>query len=75
MLWVTQDFFESFRVLLSDKVFPQCLCHTPGGGSRKNFDRDAHVTFLGLKFHNLLFFWIAQNECYFFFGGGGGGGG
>ena len=35
------------------------------GGTRKKFDRDARVTFLGLKFHNLLFFWVAQNEGYF----------
>ena len=27
-----------------------------GGGTRKNFHRDARVTFLGLKFHNLIFF-------------------
>ena len=37
----------------------------PGGGTGKNFDRDARVTFLGLKFHNLLFFWVAQTEGYF----------
>ena len=39
-----------------------------GGGTRKNFDRDARVTFLpilGLKFENLLSFWVAQNEGYF----------
>ena len=35
-----------------------------GGGTRKNFDRDARVTFLGLKFHN-LFFLGSQNEGYF----------
>ena len=35
---------------------------SPEGGTRKNFDRDARVTFLGLK---LLFFWVAQNEGYF----------
>ena len=27
-----------------------------GGGTQKNFDRDVGVTFLGLKFDNLLFF-------------------
>ena len=36
-----------------------------GGGTRKYFDRDARVIFLGLKFHNLLFFGVAQNEGYF----------
>ena len=36
-----------------------------GGGTRKNFDRDARVIFWGLKFHDLLFFWVAQNESYF----------
>ena len=36
-----------------------------GGDTRKNFDMDARVTFLGLKFDNLLFFWVAQNEGYF----------
>ena len=30
------------------------------GGTRKNFDRGAHVTFLGLKFNKLLSFWVAQ---------------
>ena len=37
---------------------------SPGGHSKK-FDRDARVIFWGLKFHNLLFFWVAQNEGYF----------
>ena len=27
-----------------------------GGGTRNDFDRDARVIYLGLKFHNLLFF-------------------
>ena len=36
-----------------------------GGGTRKYFDRDARITFLGLKFDKLLFFVVAQNEDYF----------
>ena len=36
-----------------------------GGGTRKNFDSDARVTFLGLKFDNLLFLGVAQYEGYF----------
>ena len=39
------------------------------GGTRKNFDRDVRVTFLGLKFNNLLFFGVAQNEGYILGGG------
>ena len=39
---------------------------SPGGSIRKNFDRDAGVTFWGLKFHDLLFFRVAQNEGHFF---------
>ena len=35
------------------------------GGTRKSFDRDARVTFLGLKFDNLLFLGVVQNEGYF----------
>ena len=35
------------------------------GGTRKNFDRDARVIFLGLKFDKLLFVWVAKNEGYF----------
>ena len=30
------------------------------GGTQKNFDRDARVTFLGLKFDNLLFFEVLK---------------
>ena len=37
-----------------------------GGGTRKNFDRDARVTYLGLKFDNLFFFWSTGNLHYFF---------
>ena len=47
---------QKFRLL-------QSLC--PGGGTRKNFDRDARVNLLGLKSENMLFFWVAQNEGYF----------
>ena len=37
-----------------------------GGGTLKNFDRDARVIFLGLKFDKFLFFGVAQNEAYVF---------
>ena len=33
-----------------------CFLPGGGGGTRKNFDRDARVTFLGLKFDKLFFF-------------------
>ena len=61
---------------MRNRIVPDCssrayrihadpLNTTQRGGTRKNFDRDARVTFLGLKFHNLLFFGVAQNEGYF----------
>ena len=34
-------------------------------GDSKNFDRDAGVIFLSLKFDKLLFLGVAQNEGYF----------
>ena len=47
-----------------------------GGGTRKNFDRDARVTFLGLKFDKLLFFgcskwglfWGGSKNKHYFLG-------
>ena len=41
--------------------------HTlPGeGGTCQNFDRDAHPIFLGLKFGQILFFWIGKFFSYF----------
>ena len=44
------------------------MCLFPGGGTRKNFDRNARSTFWGLKFDNLLFWGVAQNEGYFWGG-------
>ena len=36
-----------------------------GGGTCQNFDRDAHPIFLGLKFDQILFFWVGQFFSYF----------
>ena len=41
------------------------LCTQGGGDTRKNFDRDARATLLGLKPDNLLFFGLLG----LFFGG------
>ena len=38
---------------------------TPGGGTCQNFDRDARPTFLGLKFGQILFFWVGKFFSYF----------
>ena len=39
--------------------------HPGGGGTRKNFDRDAHATLLGLKFDNLLFSGLLKMRVIF----------
>ena len=60
---------EDFKIFLSFHG----VCQPKGGGgggTRQNFDRGAHVIFLGLKLDQLLWFWVAQNEGYFFLGGG-----
>ena len=41
-----------------------------GGGHSKKFGQGCSCYLLGLKFDNLLFFWVAQNEGDFFWGGG-----
>ena len=33
---------------------------SPRGGTCRNFDRDARPIFLGLKFGQILFFWIGK---------------
>ena len=40
------------------------LC-VPQGGTCKNFDRDARLIFLGLKFGQILFFWVGKFFSYF----------
>ena len=37
----------------------------PREGIRKNFDRDARVTFLGLKFHNCYFLGCSKFGLFF----------
>ena len=36
------------------------------GGTCQNFDRDARSIFLGLKFGQILFFWVGKIFSYFF---------
>ena len=36
-----------------------------GGGTCQNFDRDARPIFLGLKFGQILFFWVGNFFSYF----------
>ena len=44
----------------------RCKCPRGGGGGTcQNFDRDARPIFLGLKFGQILFFWVSQNFRYF----------
>ena len=42
-----------------------CLVATRGGGTCQNFDRDARPYFLGLKFGQILFFWVGKFFSYF----------
>ncbi len=37
----------------------------PKGGTHKNLDRGARPTFLGLKFGQILFFWVGRFSSYF----------
>ena len=37
----------------------------PRGGTCQNFDRDARPIFLGLKFGQILFFWVGNFFSYF----------
>ena len=36
------------------------------GGTCENFDRDARVIFLGLKFTKMSFFWVSLSWRHFF---------
>ena len=38
---------------------------TAQGGTCQNFDRDARPIFLGLKFGQILFFWVGKFFSYF----------
>ena len=38
----------------------------PRGGTCENFDRDARVIFLGLKFTKMSFFWVSLSWHHFF---------
>ena len=38
----------------------------PQGGTSENFDRDACVIFLGLKFTKMSFFWVSLSWHHFF---------
>ena len=62
--------FEKMHKICSERristdllwIFPQ-----GGGGTGENFDRDARVIFLGLKFTKTSFFWVSLS-CRHFFG-------
>ena len=42
-----------------------CSRYHSGGGTCQNFDRDARPIFLGLKFGQILFFWVGKFFSYF----------
>ena len=44
----------------------QAQTEKPRGGTCENFDRDARVIFLGLKFTKMSFFWVSLSWCHFF---------
>ena len=70
-----QYFFHEGRKLIAFHMSLQCLSmliqgkikcdKTPGGGTCQNFDRDARPIFLGLKFGQILFFWVGRYFSYF----------
>ena len=41
-----------------------CSSIWPQGGTCQNFDRDARPIFLGLKFGQILFFWVGKFLSY-----------
>ena len=45
---------------------PLSVWQSPRGGTCENFDRDAHVIFLGLKFTKMPFFWVSLSWRHFF---------
>ena len=69
------DFYENSKRLIAGQIRTGNLTHqtqraTLGsviskGDRRQNFDRDARPIFLGLKFGQILFFWVGQFFSYF----------
>ena len=55
----TQHFKLRIKLLLGRRVIDA------QGGTCQNFDRDARPTFLGLKFGQILFFYIGKFFSYF----------
>ena len=46
-------------------TFSDLVDKRPRGGTCQNFDRDARPIFLGLKFGQILFFWVGKLFSYF----------
>ena len=57
----------AMRKLLCLQLRPLFAPNKPRGGTCENFDRDARVIFLGLKFTKTSFFWVSLS-CRHFFG-------
>ena len=54
------------HVLKQEALWATHLTRRSGpGGTCQNFDRDARPIFLGLKFGQILFFWVGKFFSYF----------
>ena len=68
--FVTKITGESVLNNLTDlQMFSKQVVHgrgkSQGGGTCQNFDRDARPIFVGLKFGQILFFWVGKFFSYF----------
>ena len=57
---------RDLKTIILDSLTMSCSMPR-GGGTCENFDRDARVIFLGLKFTKTSFFWVSLS-CRHFFG-------
>ena len=62
-IYQASDFCSSCRQKMKCAFQHQ---ESPGGGTCENFDRDARVIFLGLKFTKMSFFWVSLSWRHFF---------
>ena len=57
---------KAWNKLYSEMILAPSTQSFPRGGTCENFDRDARVIFLGLKFTKMSFFWVSLSWRHFF---------